>query len=224
MYKAVIFDVDGTLVDSSYGIIAAVSKVIVKYNLRCLTEQEMRTFIGVSPIQRAFSSFCHINNELSQVCSDEYRKNYLEGDLYKARLYKDIVKLLTILRTNHISLGVASFKRQDTLEKILKHFELNIFFDSICGASIADNMTKSNILENCINRLRVASQETLFIGDTLTDCMAAQHAGCKFLAVAYGFGFKDCDDINKGHSHSVLMAKDVKDIINYFNENYFCKN
>lgn len=218
MYSAIIFDIDGTLIDSSAGIIASVGKVISEFNLKKLSDKDLRNFIRVSPIQQAFMDFCHVDADTAQRCSVEYRKNYLDGDLYKSVIYNGVKSLLNYLKSQNCKLGIASYKRQDTLEKILEYFELSEYMSSICGAGVENTFTKNDILEHCIKNLQVKPSETVFIGDSISDCVAAKYVGCDFIGVTYGFGFKCRDELVKKY-FPVLCAESVYDIIEFFKKN-----
>ncbi len=210
MYNTIIFDVDGTLLDSSQGVANAVKKVIKDFGLNSLSEKELQIFIATSPIQKAFTEFCQVDEIMAQKCADEYRKNYINGDLYDATVYEGIVDLLKSLKNQGYNLGIASYKRQDTLDKILSHFGLDKYFQKIYGADSENKLTKKDILEKCIKGLNTQPRETVFVGDSLSDGLAAKGLGCKFIAVTYGFGFKSQDEISA--SSAVSVAENPREV------------
>lgn len=219
MYNTVIFDVDGTLLDSSQGVAIAVKKVIKDFGLRMLSEKELQLFIATSPIQKAFMEFCQVDGIMAQKCADEYRKNYINGDLYNATVYDGVVDLLKSLKNQGYNLGIASYKRQDTLDKILSHFGLDKYFQKIYGADSENKLTKKDILEKCINDLNAQPSETVFVGDSLSDGLASKDLGCKFIAVTYGFGFKNVNEINR--CQPLLTVREPQEILR---ENYAINN
>ncbi len=214
MYNTIIFDVDGTLVDSSLGIISSVKKVLDLYKLSPLTETELDSFIATSPIQKAFMQFCNINAEQAQECSMKYREFYLTVDCYKTKIYDGISDLLEYLQNKNYKMGIASYKRQDTLNKILSYMRLDKYFQCILGADSDNKLTKSDILYKCIQELKSEPKNTIFIGDSLSDAAAAKNIGCDFIAVKYGLGFKSKEEIES--SQNRLIASDVNDIKYYF--------
>ncbi len=160
MINTIIFDVDGTLIDSSPGVKIAVKKTIERYKLQSLTNNELQIFISTSPIQKAFIKFCHVDEATAQKSADEYRRNYINGDLYNAAAYKNIMELLKYLRNKNYKIGIASYKRQDTLDKILSHFELDKYFDAIHGADNNNKLTKKDLINNCLSDLNTRPEET----------------------------------------------------------------
>lgn len=210
MYNTVIFDVDGTLLDSSQGVATAVKKVIKDFGLNSLSEKELQIFIATSPIQKAFMEFCRVDENIAQKCADEYRKIYINGDLYNATVYEGIVDLLESLKKQGYNLGIASYKRQDTLDKILFHFGLDKYFQRIYGADSENKLTKKDILEKCIKDLNAQPNETVFVGDSLSDGLASIDVGCKFIAVTYGFGFRTYDEVKI--CEPLCIAKNYYDI------------
>lgn len=214
MYNTVIFDADGTLIDSSLGIISAVEKVIKLYKFKPLNQNELKEFIATSPIQKAFMTFCNTNEELAQDCSVKYRQYYLNDDLYKTTIYDGIIDLLTFLQKQNYKMGIASYKRQDTLDKILKHLNLCEYFDCILGADNENKLTKKDIIQKCILQLNSNPENTIYIGDSFSDGIASKELNCKFIAVKYGFGFKNEKEILQ--CNPIFTAEKVTDILENF--------
>ncbi len=220
MYKAVIFDVDGTLLDSSEGIIDSVKYTIAKHGLRKLNPQELIEFAGFSPLKGAFMHFCNIDENLAQQCCETYREYYKKGAFYLSQPYDNIYKLLENLKEKNILLGVATYKREDNARDLMKHLEFDKYFDSICGADNENKLTKTDILKKCLKELSCENQPAVLIGDSCHDGRAANEAGIDFIGVTYGFGFKTKDEIKE--FNPVLCAENINDIVEFFdNKNSF---
>lgn len=214
MYNTIIFDVDGTLLDTRPGIISAVKSVIDKNKLKQLSNEELNLFVGRSPIQEAFHYFCGTDEFMSQRCAEEYRFKYKQGDIFNATVYHGIFKLLDLLNHNKYKLGIATYKRQDNIKQLSEKFGFNKYFDSICGADNDNKLTKSDIILKCLKRLGSDISTTIMIGDSCHDAEAANKLKIAFIGVTYGFGFKNELDLIK--YKPLLVAKNVYDIEEFF--------
>lgn len=207
--KSIIFDLDGTLIDSSEGFISAIMYTIKVHNLKTLPETQLINFIG-PPIQDSLKHTYNITERQAQIYADTFRNRYKKKDVYKAKIYNKIINLLEDLKSKHYKLGIATYKREDYSVSLLKHLNLYKYFDSICGADNENKLGKKDILYMCIKNLNSQSGNTIFVGDSLSDGLAAKDLGCKFIAVTYGFGFKSQDEINA--SSPILVAHNPEEI------------
>lgn len=191
MYTTVIFDLDGTLLDTSPGIAAAVRYVIKKLSLSPLDDAKMQQFISLSPIQVSFKRFCGVDDSVAQKCAEAFRTQYLQGDLFKASVYPGMEELLSGLKSKGFKLAVATYKRQDCADALLKRFGLHEYFDIVCGADNDNKLTKTDIMEKCCRALGSGVNECIMVGDSKHDASAAENLDMDFAAVTYGFGFKN---------------------------------
>lgn len=217
MYKVVIFDVDGTLLDSSKGIIMSIKHTIDKFNLKELTDNELTEFVGFSPLKEAFKHFCNIDELLAEKCCEEYRNYYKLGAYHFSRVYNGIYELLAYLKENNFLLGIATYKSEAYVYDLMKYLSLDMYFDVICGADNNNKLKKIDILENCINKLSIEKTSSVMIGDSFHDATAAQKLGVDFIGVTYGFGFKSIDEIKK--YKSILCVDNVSQILEFFKNN-----
>lgn len=205
-YKAVVFDLDGTLLDTSAGIIKSVDYTIKKMGLNNLSASQKRSFIG-PPIQHSFKKTYCLDDEATALAAGIFRNQYSEVDLFEAQPYEGIFDLLDLLRKRKIKIGVATYKREDYAHKILEHFGISDYCDSIKGADFEGKYTKQVIIELCIGDLNVSKREVLMVGDTENDRIGAEKAVVDFLGVGYGFGYTT----TQGQELN-LFAKEVEDI------------
>lgn len=213
IYKLIIFDLDGTLLDTSEGILSSVKYTITKFKKYELTDTVLKTFVG-PPIQTSFLHTYDIDNFEADRMADEFRNHYKNYDLLKAKPYAHISKVLEILRQKGIKLAVATYKRQDYAETIIQHFGFNKYIDVICGSDFEGKLSKSEIIVKAIKKSSVENyQNILMIGDTILDAEGASKVGIDFLGVNYGFGFKDNSDIK--NNSIVYLAKNALDILSY---------
>ncbi len=213
-YEIAVFDVDGTLLDTTEGVLAAVRYTIKKNNLPELTEQQLKTFIG-PPIQNSFEKYYHFDNKRLQDLADCFRNRYKDIDLLKARPYDGIYETFEKLKAVGIKLAIATYKRQDYARRLLDHFGFNQYTSIIYGADNFNRLKKKDIIIKCMNDLDVFDySKAVMIGDSDNDAIGAQAIGMNFLGVTYGFGFVDEKEIFK--YPAIGCANKASEIAKYF--------
>ena len=184
--ECVIFDLDGTLVDTSPGIMESVRFAAEKHNYPHLTDNQLRTFIG-PPLTGSFMRCYGCNDEEVKKLTDAYREHYREGALLNAKPYDRIFELCTELEKHGYRLAVATSKPQAFSERILYHF--GFAFPIICGADLEGKLKKADLIRLCVTK--AGADRAFMIGDTEHDARGAREAGVPFIAVSYGFGNPD---------------------------------
>lgn len=194
-YDAVIFDLDGTLLDTSEGIIRSVSHVIELRKLPHISEDVIRTFIG-PPMQRSFARVFGMDAVTANAAADDFRNRYKDTDLLLARPYDGIYDTLRALDGAGVKCAVATYKRQDYAERILVHFGFDRLLGAMCGADFEGKLTKKDIIENAIKAVGVTDKKrAVMVGDSDNDAMGAEEIGVDFIGVTYGFGFERQGDV-----------------------------
>ena len=207
-FSYILFDLDGTLLDTAEGVIKAVQYTAATHGMEEKTESEIRSYIG-PPIYDTFQIHYGLSQEESAHATEIFRNAYKDEFLFYATVYDGMYELLDDLKLSGRKLGVATNKRQDYTEKLLAHFDMMDRFDCICGSDMDNKLTKTDIINICLDRLGCDDKsKAVMIGDTIHDKNGAEKVGIEFIGVSYGFGFKDVTD-------ECLMAKNVKELKNY---------
>lgn len=186
---AVIFDLDGTLLDTAEGIVKSIEYTISYFNYPMISKHKMLTFIG-PPIRDSLKNEFNLTDSEADLATNVFRDRYKEHDLFSAKPYPDVFNLLKFISENGKGLGIATYKREDYAIKIAEHFRLTDYCTCIKGADSANVNTKKDILANCIEELAVDCRKVLYIGDSESDANAALSLNAKFIGVSYGYGFK----------------------------------
>ena len=227
MSQVILFDLDGTLLDTSPGVLSSVKYTIEKMGFQSLSEDALEEFIG-PPIRKKMAEVYGISDELAGTAMECFRQNYGREDLYKAEAYPGLTELLDELRQKGYLLGVATYKREDQAQSLLEKKGLARFFDVIHGSDVDGKLTKhfakaaaeaadisSAAERKAIEAERaVPPQETVMIGDSLNDAVGAKEAGLKFIGVLYGFGFKSEKEI-EALDH-IGIAENCMELKKYF--------
>lgn len=188
--KAILFDLDGTLLDTGEGIRHSVRYTLKKLGLPELSDDVIRKFVG-PPIQNSLQMYAGLNAEESQYGANIFREFYKSQALYEARLYDEIIPLLVKLKESGFKIAVATYKREDYAIDLLKHFHIADYCDVIHGADNENKLTKADIVNLCCDELGVDKRYIVLVGDTIHDAKGAMIAGIKFCAVTWGFEFTD---------------------------------
>ncbi|MBQ8425593.1 MAG: HAD hydrolase-like protein [Clostridia bacterium] len=193
-YKIAIFDLDGTLMDTSTGISKAIDYTIETLNLRPMTDIEKKSCIG-PPIQKSLKTIYNLTNEETIKASTIFRNLYKNEFLYYAKIYNGINELIINLNNFGIKCAIATYKREDYTIDLLKKFNILCLFDFVKGSDFDGKLTKTNIIQECINNYDYQKEDFIMIGDSVSDYKGATDLNIDFLPVTYGFGFKQIDDL-----------------------------
>ena len=195
-YDAVIFDLDGTLFDTSEGISRSVGYVIDTLGFEPISDAVMRTFIG-PPIQKSFARVFGMDKEGADKAADMFRNRYKDKDILLAKPYEGIFDTIRALSEAGIKTAVATYKRQDYAEKILKHFGFDKVCAAMCGSDAEGILTKNDIILNAAKELGVIDiKHAVMVGDSDNDALGAADSHIPFIGVTYGFGFATKEDVD----------------------------
>lgn len=194
-YKSVIFDVDGTLLDTSEGILAAVGYTIEQFGLQPLDENTIKSFIG-PPIQNSFKRIFGFDDEKIMQMAAVFRDRYKEVDLFKAKPYDGIYDVFESLKANGIKPAIATYKRQDYAQMLLKHFRFDEYTDILFGSDFDGKLKKQDIIGLALKETGITNySEAVMVGDSDNDAVGAEKIGTDFIGVTYGFGFRSREDV-----------------------------
>lgn len=193
-YKNIIWDIDGTLLDTHDGVSAALRFTLKQYKISA-TKQNILDMVHTPRIGDAFMNIAGMDECEAKKATDMFRKQYVEADLLKAVPYQGILEVLKICQQSGIKQSVATNKRQDCAVKICAHFGIDAYCRPICGGDRYNTLSKADLIKKCLNHLDVGDLSTaVMIGDTDSDRKAAETVGIDFIGVNYGFGFKGIHD------------------------------
>ena len=187
--KNVIFDLDGTLLDTGRGIIESVEHTIGVMGLSKLSGEELRSCVG-PPLKRSFMNTCGCTEETANEAVRTFRAYYQEGAVLHAEHYPGITELCSELKNRGIKLGVATNKPNRFAVALIENFGLEPYFSCVKGADEAGKLSKTDLIRSCMQEIGATESDTVLIGDTDNDAAGAEQAGIGFIAVTFGFGFR----------------------------------
>lgn len=207
-YRAYIFDLDGTLLDTSPGVFAAFRGALARLGRPEPTDEILAGTIGPT-LKSSFVNLFGVPEEAAEDAVRIYREEYAAGAMFHAERYDGMAELLQILKEKGCALGVASYKLESYIEPVLERFDLAAYFDVFCG--VRDEWeSKAQIIGRCLSGLSCPPQQAVMIGDSPYDAIGAKEAGIAFIGAGYGFGFRQNE-----LPYPAPMADMPLDILNY---------
>lgn len=211
--KYMIFDFDGTLADSSQGVIASIVYALESYGYQVPDDDILRKFFG-PPLVDSFMQYIGVDEKTGEELTSKYRELYSDNAMYLVELYGGMRQLLEKLKVDGIKIAIASSKPKKFFDKLLKKLELTDMFDDVSGAALDEKGTekKDIILKACENLGVRDKTEVIMVGDRKFDIDGAHAAGIKCIAVTYGFG--DVQEFKKsGADHIVDSPEEIYALI-----------
>lgn len=202
-YKLVIFDWDGTLMDSVERIVSSMQSAAKTVGLLIPSNDEVKQIIGLSLTTALKELFVAITDEQIDAMLVQYRYQYVEGDNTPTPLFDNAVNLLTQLRQENKLLAVATGKGRRGLNRVLHDSETSGFFHTTRCAGEMPSKPDPQMLLSILAELDIAPHEAIMIGDTSHDLKMAQNAGVDSIGVTFGV-----------HGKQVLEQYNPKTVVN----------
>lgn len=194
MLKAVIFDLDGTLLNTTEGVLESIGHTVATLGCKKMPREKWTNFIG-PPIMRTLIEEFGCTEDEARAGTKIFREYYAKNALLKAFPYDGIFEVCEGLKDMGIRMSVATYKREDYAVRLLEYFGFHRYFYPMHGADENDTLTKKDIVNKCMEEMGFSKKEYLLAGDTSSDAKAAEDVGISFLAVTYGFGYKTEEDV-----------------------------
>lgn len=184
-YELVVFDWDGTLMDSAAAIVQAISSACRDLDVEPPTEERARHVIGLGLVDALRHAVPNLPASRYAQMADRYRHHYLSGD-HTLTLFAGVRDLLDALQAAGLTLAVATGKSRRGLDRALGHSGLAPLFQATRCADESFSKPHPAMLDELMSELGVAPEATVMIGDTTHDLQMARNAGVAGVGVAYG--------------------------------------
>lgn len=212
-YDLVIFDLDGTILDTTEGVLSAVKYTINEFGFQKLDDTVMSTFIG-PPIQDSFAKMYGLSGSILQDIATVFRNRYSSIDLLKAKPYEGIYDVFREISTRQMTSAIATYKREDYALTLLRHYNFDHYTTIMYGGDHENKLKKNDIIQKCIKDSGVKDlKRVVMVGDTEHDALGAEKVGVDFIGVTFGFGFQNMKDLSS--IKSVGCAERAIDILNF---------
>jgi phosphoglycolate phosphatase len=206
----ILFDLDGTLVDTAPDLMAAHNHVMKKYGKNEKKLSDIKTLASRGAwvmMQRSFKE--EIKDEKTKkMMVDEFINFYSKNINKKSKPIKGIFEFLNWAKSKNISMGVCTNKREHLAVDLLKKIDMYKYFEYVAGADTFDsNKPDPKHLTNVVEIIGGNLKKTIMIGDSEVDSMSAQNARIPFVLIQEGY----TDKTSKEIKHDVL----IKDFVNF---------
>ncbi|PIF03517.1 MAG: HAD family hydrolase [Arcobacter sp.] len=205
MKKLIIFDMDGTLVNSGYAIVETINYVREHLKLDKLPKDLILERVNDPNVNSA--EFFYGVKEFSSIHINLFEEHYEKTCLKNLYVYEGIKELLEDLSKKDFILTVATNAYSDFAKKMLEHLDIKKYFPTILGF---DNVTKSKpspqMFEKIIQKHNIKKEDVLVVGDSKKDIMAAENAKVDSVLVNWGFS-------NHSKEKAIDTVKELEEII-----------
>jgi len=186
MFKLLIFDWDGTLMDSVMRIVACVQASAEDLSLPIPAESAAKDIIGLGLDEAMAKLFPESDEDEKSRVVERYRHHYLFANKIPTPLFEGAREVVERLEGEGYLLAVATGKGRTGLNRVLEQSGLGRLFHATRSVDEARSKPDPDMLLQILDELGVEAHETLMIGDTEYDMNMANNAGAKALGVSYG--------------------------------------
>jgi phosphoglycolate phosphatase len=205
-YELLIFDWDGTLMNSAGHIVDSIQKACADLGIPVPSDRECRQIIGLGLTQALQTLLPNLAEEDYPRLVERYRHHYLGRDA-EIPLFEGVYEGLRELHQAGFVLAVATGKSMIGLQRAMEYHDLGEFFSSTRCADQTHSKPHPAMVLEILDELMMQPSQAIVIGDTSHDMLMAQNAGVDRLAVSYG-----------AHEHDDLLAHDPVALLHSFEE------
>lgn len=211
MYKAILFDLDGTITESGEGIMKSVQYALEKIGKPENDLQKLRVFIG-PPLIEQFMKYASMDISDAKLCVEYFRERFSTKGIYENKLYPNVEYVLKSLKDSGYDLAISSSKPEFFVLQILENFQIKNYFDEIVGSTLDEKRTeKSDVIYETLKRMDLLDnrESVLMVGDRKHDILGAKSQNIDCIGVSYGYGsiaeLKDSNPVNIIHSIDEIL-------------------
>jgi phosphoglycolate phosphatase len=218
--EMILFDLDGTLVDSVPDLSRCINQMLEKLGLTRQEEERIRLWVGNGVSKLVSRSIYHssgINPEPAQLdqALSIFDSLYFKNSHRYSTIYPGVIDFLNFLKTTNIKTGCVTNKAERFTLPLLKKLKLDHFFETIiCGDTVARMKPDALPLLTAAKNMSILPEDSLMVGDSISDVNAAKNAGFDIVCVSYGYNHGV--DISLAQPDAVIDSLiELKDIISW---------
>ena len=218
--KLILFDLDGTLVDSVPDLAWCIDQMLVKLALAPQGEDKVRLWVG-NGVKNLVSRAIHISSETEPDAMqiDQalgiFNALYLEHFAVNTRAYEGVPSFLGFLKSTQIHIGCVTNKAEKFTLPLLEKLGLSCYFETIICGDTLDRMKPDPLpLITAAKNFSVSPSSSLMVGDSVSDVKAARSAGFGIVCMSYGYNHGE--DIRLTKPDAVIDSmRELEDIIDW---------
>ena len=211
-YDVILFDLDGTITDSSEGITNSVKYMLKQYGIEENDMSKLCQFIGpplIEPLQEMYG----FSEEGALEAVAQYRVYYQDTGIFENRVYEGFEEVLKILKEKGKKVLVATSKPEVYARKIMDYFKLTKYFDYVAGAGMDERHgSKAAVIQHAFDECGIKDKsQVLMVGDRKYDVNGAKQMGVDCMGILYGFGSREELEA-AGATYIVDTVRDLEEV------------
>jgi phosphoglycolate phosphatase len=212
-YDTVLFDLDGTLVDSRADLAASVNHALKTAGQPLQSEEQIIPHVGNGLRKLLANVFGPVDDSLLEIGIAAFSEHYSDHCVDKTVLYEDVATALKDLAKNDVKLAVVTNKPWAFAEKILHALDVSPLFSAVIGGdSTPEKKPHPAPILAALKKLECDAKNALILGDGIQDIKAGQAANLKTCAALYGYGFNK-ETLALRPDFSINRFKEIKEIV-----------
>jgi phosphoglycolate phosphatase len=217
--KAVLWDLDGTIIDSEEGITKCVQYALAAYGVDEPDLKKLKCFIG-PPLDPVFRERYGMTAEEAWKSVEKYRERFDVKGIFECCLYDGVKEAIIRLKERGYWIALASSKPEPACRRIIEHFGMTPYFDEIVGSTLDGSISdKDEVLDELCRRASlnapIDKDEMCLVGDTKYDAIGAVKCGIRCIGVTYGFG--TAEELKAAGAEAVCDT--IRDVEEYIESN-----
>ena len=192
-FGAVVFDLDGTLIDSAPDLRVALNKVLTRHNRASVSLHQVKMMVGDGAAKLVERAFAASGDEpaASRISSltSEFLGFYEGHSAELTRPYPGVTSTLSALRARGLALGICTNKPEAATREVLRDLSMDGAFDAVLGGDTIDGARKPDprIMQGMLDALDVGAKDAVMVGDAANDVDVARALQMPVIAVSYGY-------------------------------------
>lgn len=198
----IIFDMDGTLIDSSFAMTQSVNHVRSSLGLSPISQEELEYFIN-QPDQHLPKIFYN-TSEYDPSHRALFREHYMETSAKSIALYPDVKEMLAFM-SERATLGIATNASDFFARHMVEHLGIESYFDYIVGANnVPEPKPNPQMLELLMEATGSVKEQAVLVGDSIKDEHAAMNADIPFIFAQWGYGKSETATMRAHNIHELI--------------------
>ena len=190
--KGVIFDLDGTLIDSLGALTHVFNEVILTFDVGPISKERLATYLnrayGLEEMLLELAPHAFNNKDVIRKSMDDMRKAYYRIEKESVCLIPGAQEVLSSLKMKGLKLGIVTARKSfgEVKWRELRRLNISQFIDAMVTGAEAPRKPAPDGIIKCLKELRLSPQESIFVGDTQMDIIAGNRANVRVVAISTG--------------------------------------
>lgn len=211
-----ILDLDGTIINSSNEVLLCFEKAFAQSNYKIDKSRLTPNVIG-PPLKEIIKLIApEINENDIEIVMENFRLIYDYDEHDISEYYSGVLEFLNKAKSSGKKLFIATYKPEKPTRRIEKQFKMDMFEEIYTIDKFGEHITKTQMINDILNKFNLKKEETVMIGDASSDVIAAKQAGIKGIGVLWGYG----DDKTNLIKNSDYVVKNTQELEEYLKLNY----